>query len=111
MVTPGRHAILALKLFDFLRHFFTLFFANAGRFCAEDNQKDMLDNWAVDRFAVQRNYVTTFANSGFSDFHDQTGVNQLFTRWGVQVVQELDLTRVNKRFAVKTQLLDACGFV
>ena len=38
-------------------------------------------------------------------------MSQLFACRGIQVVQELDLARVDERLTVKTQLLDVCGFM
>ena len=52
-----------------------------------------------------------FTGGGFCGFHDQTRVRHFFLRRGIQVVQQVNLARVDQRFAVKTQLFDVGGFV
>ena len=50
-------------------------------------------------------------SGGFSGFYDAAGVIHFFLGWCVEVVQQINLTRVDQRFAVKAQLFDVGGFL
>lgn len=58
-----------------------------------------------------RNHAEAFASGGFSGFYDAAGVIHFFLGRCVEVVQQINLTRVDQRFAVKAQLFDVGGFL
>ena len=88
-----------------------LFFADAGKFCAGEHQTGAIDNRTVHHLAVQGNHAEAFASGGFSGFYDAAGVIHFFLGRCVEVVQQINLTRVDQRFAVKAQLFDVGGFL
>ena len=57
------------------------------------------------------NHAEAFASGGFSGFYDAAGVIHFFLGRCVEVVQQINLTRVDQRFAVKAQLFDVGGFL
>ena len=86
-----------------------LFFADAGKFCTGEHQTGAIDNRTVHHLAVQGNHAEAFASGGFSGFYDAAGVIHFFLGRCVEVVQQINLTRVDQRFAVKAQLFDESG--
>lgn len=88
-----------------------LFFADAGKFCTGEHQTGAIDNRTVHHLAVQGNHAEAFASGGFSGFYDAAGVIHFFLGRCVEVVQQINLTRVDQRFAVKAQLFDVGGFL
>lgn len=57
------------------------------------------------------NHAEAFASGGLSGFYDAAGVIHFFLSRCVEVVQQINLTRVDQRFAVKAQLFDVGGFL
>ncbi len=78
---------------------------------ARTHQTGAIDNREMSTHpAVQGNHAEAFASGGFSGFYDAARDPLLLGR-RVEVVQQINLTRVDQRFAVKAQLFDVGGFL
>ncbi len=101
---PGRYPFLSLRLFNFLRHLIALFFADAGKFCAGEHQ--------TGRSITGPSTILPFRETTPrpSERRPQRllrrgGRDPLLSGWCVEVVQQINLTRVDQRFAVKPSCL------
>lgn len=70
----------------------------------------MVDNRSIDHLAVQRYHTQTSRFGFFRRGNHFQRVIDLFARWGIDLMQEFNLSWVNQRFAVKAEVFGQIRF-
>ena len=70
----------------------------------------MVNDWRIAHFPVERHHAQPNARALFRRFNHPLGVVDFLLRWRLGIVEQVNLARINQRFAVEAHLADQFHF-